>query len=303
MEAEFLRWLQQRVAISARSPLGLTDDAALLPWRDPQACVLTTDMLMDGVDFELSQIGARRAGYKALAVNLSDLAAMAARPIGALISLALPRSEAATLGPALFEGLLPLAADYGVAILGGDTNSWNGPFVISVTAVGEVSEQGALLRSGGRVGDTLVATGQFGGSLLGRHLDFRPRVEEALLLRSRYELHAGMDVSDGLSLDTSRLAAASGCGALLRLDWIPLAPTAFEIAATDGTSALEHALADGEDFELIMALPPSEAERLVADQPLDIPLTVIGSLVTQPGLWQQTDRETPRPLVPRGYEH
>ena len=258
---------------------------------------------MDGVDFELARIDGRRAGYKALAVNLSDLAAMAATPVGALVSLALPRSGNCTLAQTLYEGLLPLAKDYGLAILGGDTNSWNGPLVISVTAVGEVTQRGALLRSGGRAGDTLVVTGQFGGSLLGRHLDFRPRIAEALLLHSRYELHAGMDVSDGLSLDTSRLAAASGCGAVLRLDWIPIAPAAYELESRDGRSALDHALADGEDFELVLAVPPGEAERLVADQPLDVPLTAIGTLVSQPGLWQQNGTEAPRSLVPRGYEH
>ena len=97
MEAEFLNWLRQRIASSARGPLGLSDDAALLRWPDPRDCVLTTDMLMDGVDFELARIDARRAGYKALAVNLSDLAAMAAIPVGALVSLALPRSGNCTL--------------------------------------------------------------------------------------------------------------------------------------------------------------------------------------------------------------
>ena len=176
---------------------------------------------------------------------------MAARPVAALVSLALPWSGGLTLAKELYEGLLPLADSFALAVVGGDTNSWAGPLVISVTAVGEATERGPLLRSGGRAGDAVLVTGQFGGSLLGRHFDFPPRIREALLLRERYDLHAGIDVSDGLSLDISRLAAASGCGAALDLAAIPVAPAAEDLARREpgGLTALEHALGDGEDFE------------------------------------------------------
>lgn len=305
MESEFLAWLQHRVLKSPIAPLGLHDDAAILRLREPDRTVVTTDMLMDGIDFRLEEIDARRAGRKALAVNLSDLAAMAAKPLAALVSLALPRAGGRRLAESLYEGLLPLAAEHDVAIVGGDTNSWDGPLVISVTAIGEATAKGPLLRSGGQVGDWILVTGEFGGSILGKHLDFAPRVRESLQLREAYELHAGMDVSDGLSLDLSRMAAASNCGAVLDLSQIPASPAAVRLAEQDrdGLSHVDHALGDGEDFELLLAVPPAEARRLLHEQPLSVPITAIGRLIAQQGLWRQTGETGRIPLPPQGYEH
>jgi thiamine-monophosphate kinase len=285
--------------------LGPGDDAALLALANDKACVVTTDMLMDGVDFQLAQHDARRVGRKSLAVNLSDLAAMAARPVGAVISLALPRSGGEALALQLYEGLIPLAEEFDIAIAGGDTNSWDGPFVISVMAIGELVPGKEWRRSGAKPGDDILVTGSFGGSILGKHFDFTPRVREALLLAERYDIHAAMDVSDGLSLDLSRLCEASGCGAMLDLSQIPISDAAHELAAQrqDGQSPLDHALSDGEDFELILAITPAVASKLLAAQPLGVPLTCIGHFVKEPGLWEQTGGGSLQPLAPRGYEH
>src|SRR5262249_17497940 len=127
--------------------------------------------------------------------------------------------------------------------------SWHGPLVVSVTLIGEPCSGGVLTRSGARPGDQIIVTGSFGGSILGRHFDFEPRVREALLLRECYGLHAGIDVSDGLSLDLARLSEASGCGAIIDLATIPVASAAGTLTAqrSDGMSALDHALEDGED--------------------------------------------------------
>ena len=148
-------------------------------------------------------------------------------------------------------------------------------------------------------------TGSFGGSILGKHLDFRPRIHEALLLHGRYTLHAGIDVSDGLSLDLSRLTRESGCGAELELDAIPVDPSAVRLAAmhSNSGSALQHALTDGEDFELILSVPPQAAREILRDQPLDVPMTRIGRMIDQPGLWQVARDQTRQPLEPRGFEH
>ena len=285
--------------------MGISDDAAVLRWGQGAECVLTVDLLTDGVDFQLEKVAARRVGRKALAVNLSDLAAMAARPLGALVALALPRQGGIGLAQELYEGLIPLAEQYQVAIAGGDTNCWDGPLVVSITLVGEVNPRGTLTRSGAQVGDQIVVTGQFGGSILGHHFDFEPRVNESLELQSRYPLHAGIDVSDGLSLDLSRLAEASGCGAVLDLSRIPLAPAAFELARrlNDGSTARDHALGNGEDFELILAVPPDAAGQMAAQQPLGCGLTCIGRFVAEKGLWQVNADGTRRPLAPRGFEH
>jgi thiamine-monophosphate kinase len=305
MELDFIRWLRHRLPKHPHLAVGPGDDAAVLRWGRGAECVVTVDMLTDGVDFELEKVDPARVGRKALAVNLSDLAAMASRPLGAVIALALPRRGGLELAKALYEGLIPLAERYQVAIAGGDTNSWEGRLAISITLLGEVTESGPLLRSGARAGDRIVVTGQFGGSILGHHFDFEPRVNESLVLAGQYPLHAGIDVSDGLSLDLWRLTEESGCGALVDLSTIPIAPAAHQLAAerNDGSTALDHALADGEDFELILAVPGEAAEELIAKQPLKCGLTCIGQFVSERGLWQVDAAGARRTLAPRGFEH
>jgi thiamine-monophosphate kinase len=257
------------------------------------------------VDFILAECDPRRVGRKALAVNLSDLAAMAALPISAVVSLALPRDGALELAQRLYEGLLPLAEEFDLAIAGGDTNTWEGPLVVSITALGEPAAGGCLTRSGAKPGDEILVTGALGGSILGRHLDFHPRVREAIELHNRYRLHAATDISDGLSLDLSHICEESGCGALLELEAIPLHEDAHRLARdrTDGASALEHALSDGEDFELVLAAPPAETQRMLNEQPLGVPLTRIGRYVAEPGLFALEADGSRRPLTPRGFRH
>jgi thiamine-monophosphate kinase len=308
METAFLDWLRPRLPAHPRLRLGAGDDAALLRLAAGADCVVTTDLLTDGVDFRLADVEAARIGRKALAVNLSDLAAMAARPVAAVVALALPRRGALELAQRLYEGLLPLADQYGLSIAGGDTNTWDGGLVVAVTAIGETTARGPLLRSGGRAGDLLVVTGAVGGSLLGRHLDFQPRVREALLLHEQYELHAGIDISDGLAIDLGRLADASGCGAELWTAEVPIHPDAVRLVRErpDGRTPLDHALADGEDFELLLAVPEAEARRMAADVgigKLAWPLATIGRLLAAPGLWRVDADGARRPLERLGWEH
>src|SRR5262249_6001145 len=153
-----------------------------------------------------------------------------------------------------------------------------GPLVISVTALGQAPPERRWLRSGARPGDAIVVTGLFGGSILGKQFDFLPRVREALWLAEHANVHAAIDVSDGLSLDLTRVCEATGCGAVLDLAKIPIAPAADELARqTKDSDSLDHALSDGEDFELILALPHAAAKELVEKQPLGTPFAVIGS--------------------------
>ena len=206
LESELLVWLNENLPTDSRLTVGLGDDAAVLRAYSQVETVVTTDMLTDGVDFLLSDCDPRLVGHKALGVNLSDLAAMAARPVTSFVSLALPRDGCGRLSPLqlaihLYEGMLPLAKRFKMTIAGGDTNSWDGPLAISITALGETTSHGPLTRSSAQVGDHLLVTGHLGGSLLGKHLHVEPRIDEALLLHSRYKLHAGIDISDGLALD------------------------------------------------------------------------------------------------------
>jgi len=305
MEQALIDWLRARLPAHPLLTLGIGDDAAVLDMGGAAECVVTVDALMDGVDFNLQEIDRCRAGRKALAVNLSDLAAMAAEPLAGVVALVLPKSGGLELAKSLYEGMLPLAEKYGLVIAGGDTNSWHGPLVVSVTLLGRVTPRGALRRGGAKIGDRILTTGAFGGSILGRHLDFEPRVAEAILLNERHELHAGIDVSDGLSLDLGRMAAESGCGAVLDLDKIPIAEDARRLAeqSCDGGTALDHALSDGEDFELLLAVPPAEAARLLVEQPLAMPITEIGEMVAERGLWRRTDSGEKCPLAARGWQH
>jgi thiamine-monophosphate kinase len=302
MEREFVAWLRKQLPPHNSVELGLGDDAAIVRWASDRS-VLSSDLVADGVHFQLDEAGPIRVGRKALAVNLSDLAAMAVRPHCALVSLLLPRSQAEALAPALYEGILPLADQFQLAIVGGDTNCWDGPLVVAITVIGQPTERPPLRRSGARPGDAIMVTGSFGGSILGHHYDFQPRVEESLRLNAQYDIHAAIDVSDGLSLDLDRMCQESQCGAILDVSSVPVSADAVQLAGQDGVTALRHALEDGEDFELILAVAQHEAQRLLADQPLSVPLTQVGQFVAERGLWREEADGTRRPLAVRGYEH
>src|SRR5689334_20315235 len=174
MEREFVRYLCERLPAHPRLLIGAGDDAAILRLPERANLVATTDMLADGVDFVLGQHELERIGRKALAVNLSDLAAMAAIPLAALVSLSLPRRGGEALAKQVYDGMLPLAHQLDCPIAGGDTNSWDGPLAISVTALGVVPPDRRWRRSGALPGDAILVTGQFGGSILGRQFDFTP---------------------------------------------------------------------------------------------------------------------------------
>lgn len=303
MELELIHYLRERLPQNEFVAVGPGDDAAVLHATPGMQTVVTTDMLMDGTDFVLADGDPRRVGRKALAVNLSDIAAMGARPTAAFVSVALPRAAGIALPKALCDGMLALAKQFGVALAGGDTNVWDQPLCISITQLGEVPIGKAWRRRGAKLGDVLLATGEFGGSILSKHFDFEPRVAEALLLARDYDIHAAIDVSDGLSLDVWRLCVESKLGGVIDLSAVPIAQAAHELARRDGRPAIDHALSDGEDFELVLAVSPQEAARLLRDQPLPVPLTRIGEMVDVPHLFARGADGTDRELVPQGFVH
>ena len=303
MEFELINFFRQRIPKYPCVRVGIGDDAAVID-LDLQQCVITTDVLMEGVDFISSQTSPEQIGRKALAVNLSDLAAMAASPKACVVGLVLPQKGGMELAKRLYEGLLPLARGFQIAVAGGDTNSWEGPLVISVTALGLPPPGGVLSRSGARPGDRIIVTGDFGGSILGKHLTFTPRVWEAIFLYRSYEVHAGIDVSDGLALDLWRLTQESQCGAVIHADSVPISEAAYRLVKQEKSKQkpLDRALYDGEDFELILAVPPAEAQRMLRDQPISVKLTDIGEFVSEKGLWLEKGKKRTA-LQPKGYEH
>jgi len=311
VEDAFLDWLLSRIPSDPRLEVPPGDDAAVLRPAAMRRPLLAADMLVEGVHFEpLPGVDPALVGHKALAVNLSDIAAMGGRGEAAVATVALPRRGGGQIGRAMLEGMLELAAAENVVLAGGDTTSWDGPLTVSVTVLGSVGPHAAWRRDAARPGDRILATGRFGGSLLGRHLSFRPRCREALAIVAAIpgERVAAIDVSDGLSLDLARMMRASGTGAVVEVAAVPIHPDA-QRAAEDGRSPLEHALTDGEDFELLLAVAPAVASRLLAlaaaggDAWPGTPLTVIGEVVAEPGLVAVDAAGSRRPLVPRGFLH
>ena len=299
-ELAYLDWLRKQTPSVPRVLVGPGDDCAVLDWSAGRPCLVTTDMLMDGTDFILAEAGPRRVGRKALAVSLSDIAAMAGRPVSAFAAVALPKSGGRELAEQLYHGLRELADAFNIALAGGDTNSWDGPLVVATTIVGEAVGRGPALRSGAKPGDWLLVTGPLGGSIRGKHLHFVPRVREALELHSLVELHAMIDISDGLAADVHHICAESHCGALLVAENIPVSDEAKSV--TDGQSPLDHALSDGEDFELAFAVSPDDGRRLLRDQPIaGLELSHIGECIAN-GFWLENHGKRIQ-LEPRGWEH
>jgi len=299
-EFAFIDWLRRRIPADHRVLLGPGDDTAAVRFAPGAPVLITTDMLLDGSCFILAEAGPRRVGRKAMAVNLSDVAAMAGRPVAAVVSVGLPRDGGRWLAEELYSGLREMADAFDTAIVGGDTNSWDGPLTISVTLLGEPTGRGPVTRAGARIGDWLLTTGPFGGSIRGRHLDFTPRVREALRLHESAELHAMIDVSDGLAADVWHVCTESKVGAVLRADAIPVTDAAKDM--NDGRPPLVHALGDGEDFELVFAVSPADGGRLIDTQPVEgVMLTPIGEFVDS-GLWVESAGNR-QPLEPHGYIH
>ncbi len=299
-EFGFIDWLRRRTPLDRRILVGPGDDTAVLSVPGDRPWLITTDMLLDGSCFRLEEAGPRRVGRKAMAVNLSDIAAMAGIPVAAVVSVGLPRRGGRALAEELYLGVREVADAFDTPIVGGDTNSWDGPLVISVTLHGQATERGPVLRKGAKPGDWAFVTGPLGGSILGHHLDFTPRVREALLLHQAVDLHAMIDISDGLARDAWHLCEESGCGLVLRAESIPIADAARQMS--DDRSPLEHALGDGEDFELIFAVDAADGRRLLETQPVQgIELHYVGEFVEQ-GLWLERDGQR-EPLAPCGYVH
>ena len=274
-EFAYIDWIRSRTASHPAVPLGIGDDAAWLRLAPPGECLVTVDMLMEGVDFLLPEADPQFVGRKALAVSLSDIAAMAGRPLAAFVSIALPQKGGRRLAEGVHAGIETLAGEFNVAIAGGDTNSWNGPLVLNVTLLGQPTGRGPVRRSGAKVGDWIMVTGDFGGSISGKHLSFQPRVAEAITLHQTVFLHAMIDVSDGLAADLYHILDESQKGAVVRAADVPVSEAARLLA---DKPPLERAFGDGEDFELLFTVSEEDGRRLLANPPFEARLAQIGAI-------------------------
>ncbi|MDA0832800.1 MAG: thiamine-phosphate kinase [Planctomycetota bacterium] len=301
-EFTLIDWIKRQQPDDPRVRLGIGDDAALIDFVDSYNAVVTTDMLMEGTDFTFPPASPFLAGRKSLAVNLSDLAAMGAVPHSAFVSVSLPR-RGKTWTEEFFGGLFDLAKEFDIAIAGGDTNSWDGPLVVSITALGTPGPRGVITRSGAQPGDWIFATGEFGGSIAGHHLTFIPRIREALSLTHHVDVHAMIDVSDGLASDLRHLLEASGVGAIVDATHIPISSAAWELSVIDGKTALEHALGDGEDFELVFCVSPSDGQRLLDNPIEEIRYTPIGVITDEAHYLLNNERGETSPMPQLGWVH
>ncbi|MGH6905213.1 MAG: thiamine-phosphate kinase [Geminicoccaceae bacterium] len=286
-----------RPLATAEGALGLTDDAALLDPTPGRQLVLAKDAMVGGVHFLPDDPPAQTA-RKLLRVNLSDLAAMGAAPLGYLLALARPSAIADAWLAEFCAGLAADNAEFGIALLGGDTVSTPGPLTLSLTALGEVPKGAALLRRGAGPGDDVWVSGSLGDAALGLQvLQGRlgaPAAARAFLI-DRYRLpcprlglgqalrgiaSAAIDISDGLVGDLGHILEVSGVGAKLRADVLPLSP-----AARDLPGARDAALAGGDDYELLFtARPGRQADIEALSRKLDLALTRIGRIRAEPGL-------------------
>lgn len=300
-EFDFIADIRRRAGVKPPVVVGIGDDAAVIRSTCAAGEVVTTDMLMEGTDFLYPQTSAWEMGRKALAVNLSDIAAMGAKPTAVFVSVAFPQARGETFAREVYVGLETLAAEHDVTIAGGDTNSWDGPFVINVTVIGEPVGPAAILRSGAQPGDVLFVTGAFGGSICGRHIHFTPRLREARRLVELVTPHAMIDVSDGLAADLHHLLEESGVGAIIDAAAIPIHSDARAMA--DDMSPLRHALGDGEDFELIVAVSSEDVVRLTTAWDLPTPVSRIGHITAERDMLLRESNGDIAGLLPWGWTH
>jgi thiamine-monophosphate kinase len=316
MPSEFDLIARHFTRASPGARLGVGDDAALLAPSPGMEIAISTDMLLAGRHF-LPDADAEGLGYKTLAVNLSDLAAMGARPRWALLAVALPEADEDWLA-AFSHGFFALAGEHGVELVGGDTT--RGPLTLCVSILGEVAPGQALTRAGARPGDAVWVSGELGGAALGlAHLRGECRLAEAEAAACVERLEqptprialgqallgiasAAIDVSDGLLADLGHILERSGVGAELRFDRLPAHPAL--LTRLPDPLARRCLLAGGDDYELCFTAPSERADDvLAAGRAAGVPVTRIGRIVAGPGLVLRGADGAPITFEARGYDH
>jgi thiamine-monophosphate kinase len=320
-----------RARLPAAAPhvvVGIGDDAAIVRGDRNALQVLTTDALLDGVHFDRRFCSLHDAGYKAIAVNVSDVAAMGGEPRLALLSLQLPPGLTVAEMEALLDGVAEMAAEVRVTVVGGNLTATPGPLAIDVTLIGSVRPRRYLTRGGARAGDDLYVSGTVGAGAAGlawlqreaqtpearplepglaecvdRYRRPSPRARLGRLLGRSRSVHACMDLSDGLADAVRQVAEACGTGACLEAASLPVHPAARDLFAATGADPVAAALGGGDDYELLFALPPKRTRQLRALTGLarGLPLTRIGRLTREPELLI-ADTDGTRSL-PEGFAH
>jgi len=303
-EFSFIQWIRKRQKRRKDVILGIGDDCAAINVSSDRMCLITTDMLVDGTHFDLKKCSVRDVGRKAIACSISDMAAMGCQATVAVISICFPDHTTEKFAQELYKGIWSIADKYDIGIVGGDIISGDSPLCINVTMLGRDDGLKPVKRSGARVGDKILVTGTLGGSLLGKHLYFEPRIKEGIVLNKNFSIHAMIDISDGLTADLNHILEESHVGAILYEDCIPVSPDAVKISKQTGQTPFFHALSDGEDYELLMTLSRSQAKKVMKSPLFKKGIcSCIGEVVRGNGIQMRFSDGKIRRVKPRGYEH
>jgi thiamine-monophosphate kinase len=293
-EFEYVKWIRSELPpASPDLEVGPGDDCAIIRTHEDRQA-LKIDTVIEGKHFHVAGRSGKRpategpaataeeVGRKAVTRCLSDLAAMGATPSACMLSVTLPTGAPVKLREDLFLGISKTCATYGVTLAGGDTQSWDGPLSISCAMTGVMDGVRPALRGGAAPGDVIAITGSLGGSILGKHLRFEPRLAEGRFLAEK-GVSAMIDISDGISGDLTRICEESGLrfkvGADIVAEAVPVSKSARRLAKLEGEGAeraLYHALHDGEDFELLFVVRPNRWKKILKEWPFDVPLRALG---------------------------
>jgi thiamine-monophosphate kinase len=315
-EFELIARLTQSLPTNKSVVTGTGDDCAVLDLGAPDSLVLfKTDAVVEGIHFT-KETPPEKIGRKALARCLSDIAAMAGTPVAALVTVGLPEKFEPEFVAKIYDGLNVLAEKSGAAVVGGETTTNPERILISIALLGTVARGKQILRSGARAGDAIFVTGELGGSLAGKHLEFEPRLAEARWLSEHFPIHAMIDLSDGVAGDLPHILKASRVGAELLKNAIPVSRAARLGAAQIPTSrlagslaplksSLAAALTDGEDFELLFTVASRDAVKLLdawKNKFPELKLSCIGKIVAGDGILIRSKNGSQQ-LNAQGYEH
>jgi len=325
-EAGIIRLVQEKVSpqLSPYIRKGIGDDCAVLETAEGRALLVTTDTLIEGVHFTAQTLSPEALGWKALAVNISDIAAMGGVPRTALLSIALRPDCRAGFLESFTDGLKALADKTGVILAGGDTVESPSHVMITITLLGDCSPEHLVYRSGARVGDDVWVTGSLGNAAAGLFLLMNKKIPEVsgykLLVRAHQEpmprlemgralgesglVHAMIDISDGIAKDLGHICEQSGVGAVVQESSIPMSDELLKLAAEVEKRPLDWALHGGEDYELLFTASSADKEKVVAltTKVLGTPAAKIGTIIQDEGIWLETEKGK-EPLGLRGYAH
>lgn len=319
--------LRERLgATRASGLLGIGDDCAVLQTSGDKWLLVTTDALIENVHFRLDFGTARQLGWKALAVNVSDVAAMGGTPTAAVVCLGLSDALTVEFVDELYAGMEECAEQFGVSIVGGDTVKSPTALMLTVTLLGEVEPEYLILRSGAQPGDALLVTGSIGDSsaglalmlhpevnvpteararLITAHCVPQPRVAEMRVAIATGAVHATIDLSDGLGGDLRHIAEESRVGAEIIADALPISPACRAAAAALNRNPLEFALSGGEDYEILIAVAADKKDAVIQaiQQATGTPVTCIGHVTDKTGELLLHDAQGKTSVLGKGYEH